>query len=63
MGTIFVEESALKPMDSIAFLNQAKTIKEFVDYCGPLDFIARIAVFMDGSKMSIEKGMVYKIFD
>lgn len=59
----FVEESALKPMDSIAFLGQPKIIKEFVDYCGPFDFIARVAVFMDGSKMSLEKGHMYKIFD
>lgn len=38
-----------------------KVIKEFKPYNGPFDFVERIAVFYDGSGMSIEKGHYYEV--
>ena len=38
-----------------------KVIKEFIEYKGNFDFVDRIAVFYDGSKMSLSKGYYYEI--
>ena len=38
-----------------------KIIKSFEPYVGTFDFIDRIAVFYDGTKMSLEKGHFYEV--
>lgn len=38
-----------------------KRIVDFTPYIGTFDFVERIAVFSDGTKMSITKGHYYKI--
>ncbi len=40
-----------------------KHILRFEEYKGVFDFIARIATFSDGSKMSLTKGYYYKILE
>ena len=40
-----------------------KHIVRFEKYKGIFDFIARIAVFSDGSKMSLTKGNYYEIVE
>ena len=40
-----------------------KMIVGFKEYTGPIDFVERIAVFHDGSGMSLEKGHVYSVLD
>ena len=40
-----------------------KTIMEFKEYAGPIDFVERIAVFHDGSRMSLEKGRMHKVLE
>lgn len=41
----------------------ARTISAFEEYKGPFDFVDRIAVFADGSRMSLEKGHYYNTID
>lgn len=38
-----------------------KVIKEFIEYKGVFDFVGRIAVFYDGTKMSLTKDHYYEI--
>lgn len=38
-----------------------KRIKEFIEYKGVFDFVDRIAVFYDGSKMSLTKDHYYEV--
>lgn len=38
-----------------------KHILRFEEYKGVFDFVDRIAVFADGSRMSLEKGYYYQI--
>ena len=38
-----------------------KIIKSFEPYTGKMDFIDRVAVFYDGTKMSLEKGYFYEV--
>ena len=38
-----------------------KIIKSFEPYTGKMDFIDRVAVFYDGTKMSLEKGHFYEV--
>ena len=40
-----------------------KMIVGFKEYTGPIDFVERIAVFHDGSRMSMEKGHVYSVLE
>lgn len=40
-----------------------KVIKGFKPYNGPFDFIERIVIFSDGTRMSIEKGHYYELAD
>lgn len=40
-----------------------RLIAGFEEYTGPIDFVERIAVFHDGSKMSLEKGYVYEVLE
>lgn len=35
------------------------TIKGFTDYRGPFDFVCKVAVFLDGAKMSVDKDRYY----
>lgn len=37
-----------------------KTIAKFVEYKGVFDFVDRIAVFTDGTRMSLEKNRYYE---
>lgn len=39
------------------------TIMEFKEYDGPHDFILKIAIFVDGSGMSLEKGHLYEVIN
>ena len=38
-----------------------KIIKNFEPYTGKMDFIDRVAIFYDGTKMSLEKGHFYEV--
>ena len=38
-----------------------KMIVGFKEYTGPIDFVERVAVFHDGSRMSLEKGRMYSV--
>lgn len=38
-------------------------IVRFEEYDGPFDFVARIAVFSDGSRMSLSKNRYYEILE
>lgn len=59
-----VREEELKTGDCMRMIWCGdKVIKRFEQYHGPFDFVARIAVFVDGSRMSLEKGHSYKIHD
>ena len=44
----------------LIWVGQNKTIKAFHEYKGTLDFILKTAVFLDGAKMSLEKGRYYE---
>ena len=35
------------------------TVKSFEDYNGPFDFICKVAVFLGGAKMSIDRDHYY----
>ena len=39
------------------------TIKGFMDYNGPFDFICKVAVLLDGAKMSITRDRYYDCED
>lgn len=39
------------------------TIKRFHEYTGPLEFVCKIAEFLDGSKMSIDRDRYYECVD
>ena len=51
----------LKIGDTIMWCNIPKIIREFKEYHGLYDFILKIAVFTDGTAMSLEKGHMYKV--
>ena len=40
-----------------------KMIVGFKEYTGPIDFVERIVVFHDGSRMSLEKGYTYNVLE
>ena len=58
------EESALKVGDCMILgYCPNKVIAGFEKYSGPHDFIARVALFTDGSKMSLDAGRNYWILE
>ena len=40
-----------------------KHIVRFEEYVGPFDFVARIAVFSDGGRMSLSKNRYYEVLE
>ena len=55
------EQASLKVGDCLHFGYCAdKNIIRFEEYNGTFDFVARIAAFADGSRMSLEKGHYYE---
>jgi hypothetical protein len=55
----YIEQSEFKPGDGMALWCGLKVIHSFEEYTGPFDFVARVAVFTDGTKMSLERGHYY----
>ncbi len=55
----YKDQSEFKPGDGIDLWCGVKVIHHFEEYTGPFDFVARIAVFTDGSKMSLERSHYY----
>lgn len=56
----YKREDELQEGDCIVMLGTCRIIAGFREYTGPIDFVARIAVFTDGSSMSLEKGHPYR---
>ncbi len=61
----YVRQEELKKGDVMKTLwkGHDSLIVGFREYIGPIDFVARIAVFSDGSGMSLEKEHSYEILD
>lgn len=55
----YKDQSEFKPGDGMDLWCGIKVILRFEEYNGPFDFVARIAVFTDGTKMSLERGHYY----
>lgn len=55
----YKNQSEFKPGDGMDLWCGIKVIHHFEEYTGPFDFVARIAVFTDGTKMSLERGHYY----
>lgn len=56
----YKDQKELKPGDGMDLWCGIKVIHHFEDYTGPFDFVARVAIFTDGTKMSLERGGYYK---
>ena len=61
-NTELTEESELVEGDALylRFAGCSKQIRRFEAYTGPHDFVSRIARFVDGTGMSLEKGHYYR---
>ena len=62
VNTVWTEESELVEGDAIylRFAGCSRQIRRFEAYTGPHDFVSRIARFVDGTGMSLEKGHYYR---
>lgn len=59
-----VEQASLQVGDCLHLIWCGdKHILRFEEYKGVFDFVARIAVFSDGGKMSLTKGNYYEILE
>lgn len=59
-----VEQAVLQKGDCLLMGYCAdKVIARFEEYKGNFDFVARVAVFTDGSKMSLTKDYFYYILE
>lgn len=56
----YIREDELKENDCILMIGTPKVISHFKPYTGPIDFVSRIAVFADGSSMSLAKEHYYR---
>lgn len=58
---MWIESEKLKKGDTLkSKWTNNKTIIDFKEYKGVFDFVDRIAVFHDGTKMSLTKGHFYE---
>ena len=59
-----VKQEALQVGDILHLIwCKDKQIWKFEEYKGVFDFVARIAVFVDGGRMSLTKGYYYEILE
>lgn len=57
----YKDQSEFKPGEAMKLWNGIKVIHHFEEYNGTLEFVARVAVFTDGSKMSLECDHQYQV--
>ena len=59
-GAEYRHEEDLREGDCVLLLGVCKIIARFRKYTGPMDFVKRVAVFTDGTAMSLEEGQYYR---
>lgn len=59
----FAEELKIGDTIKTTWRGHPSTILKFEEYDGPFDFVLKIAIFVDGSGMSLEKGHLYEVIN